>query len=278
MEGRAVGTKRAAPPHPLMSLAIFKLRKLRCQPYDGGLVCRQPGHVLPAHALICRKLSTQPCQDRPRLPAVAHHPWLGIDPDGANLVRKNGFRHHLILGPSLVAIGMAGVCFLPVHRNYPLHVLPGLLIMPIGYGTSFAPKYAAATARVLGHFSGLITTSQQMVGAIGLAILSGVAATLTSPLTHDPAAQATDLWLQPGDGHLRPVHPDQRVRRDPRETHAQARPKAQPGPSSGNRSLVQFDHCPPPATAGVGSLAVLPFGDADNSSCASASMPHLTIP
>jgi hypothetical protein len=59
----------------------------------------------------------------------------------------------------------------------PLHVLPGLLIAPIGYGMSFAHMYAAATARVLGHFSGLITTSQQMGGEIGLAILSGVVAT-----------------------------------------------------------------------------------------------------
>jgi hypothetical protein len=63
-----------------------------------------------------------------------------------------------------------------VHGNYPLHVLPGLLVMPIGYGMSFAPMYAAAIAGVPGHLSGLasgfITTSQQLGGAIGLAILS----------------------------------------------------------------------------------------------------------
>jgi hypothetical protein len=105
----------------------------------------------------------------------------------ANLVRKHGFRRYLILGPSLVAIGMAWVCFLPVHGNYPLHVLPGLLIAPIGYGMSFAHMYAAATARVLGHFSGLITTSQQMGGETGLAILSGVVATrLARSLTTQP--------------------------------------------------------------------------------------------
>ena len=47
--------------------------------------------------------------------------------------------------------------------------------------------YAAATARVLGHFSGLITTSQQMGGEIGLAILSGVVATrLARSLTTQP--------------------------------------------------------------------------------------------
>jgi hypothetical protein len=73
-------------------------------------------------------------------------------------------------------------------------VLPGLLIMPIGYGMSFLPMYTAATAGVPRHFaglaSGLITTCQQMGAAIGLAILSGVAATLTSSLTHDTTAQA----------------------------------------------------------------------------------------
>ena len=94
----------------------------------------------------------------------------------------------------------------------------------------------------------VITASQQMGGAIGLAILGG-AATLASSLTHDTAGQATDLWLQAGDGHLRSVNPDQRVRRDPRETHAQARLNAQPSPTSGNRSLVSFD-CPPPQQRG----------------------------
>jgi MFS family permease len=105
----------------------------------------------------------------------------------ARLVARFGFRRFLILGPVIVTVGMAWVCFLPVHGNYPLHVLPGLLIMPIGYGMSFAPMYAAATTgtppRYAGLAAGLITTSQQMGGALGLAVISGAAASVTSSLT-----------------------------------------------------------------------------------------------
>jgi hypothetical protein len=58
---------------------------------------------------------------------------------------------------------MGWACFLPVHGNYPLHVLPGLLLMPVGYGMSFPSAYAAASsavpARQADLASGLITTA-----------------------------------------------------------------------------------------------------------------------
>jgi hypothetical protein len=59
---------------------------------------------------------------------------------------------------------------------------------------SFAPMYAAATTgiphRYAGLASGLITTSQQMGGARGLAVISGTAASVTASLTRDAAPQA----------------------------------------------------------------------------------------
>ncbi|MET9880011.1 MFS transporter [Actinacidiphila glaucinigra] len=112
----------------------------------------------------------------------------------AGLVRRFGFRRFLILGPALVVAGMLWVSFLPVRGGYFVHVLPGLLVMPLGYGMSFAPMYAAATAGVparwAGVTSGLIATSQQAGGALGLAVISGVAATVTSSLSHDGVLQA----------------------------------------------------------------------------------------
>lgn len=112
----------------------------------------------------------------------------------ARLVARFGFRPFLITGPVLVAAGMAWMCFLPLHGDYALHVLPGLLIMPAGYGMSFAPLYAAATARVepqlAGVTSGLVSASQQMGGAVGLAIVSGAAAAVTGALAATARARA----------------------------------------------------------------------------------------
>ena len=110
------------------------------------------------------------------------------------LIARHGYRRYLILGPALVAAGMAWVCFLPVHGNYPLHLLPALLVMPVGYGMSYPSAYAAATsgvpARQAGLASGLINTAQQMGGAVGLAVISAVAASHTASLTRHSGPQA----------------------------------------------------------------------------------------
>jgi EmrB/QacA subfamily drug resistance transporter len=110
------------------------------------------------------------------------------------LIARHGYRRYLILGPALVVAGMAWVCFLPVHGSYPLHLLPAFLVMPVGFGMSFPSAYAAATSGVPGRqaglASGLITTAQQFGGAVGLAVVSAVAASYTASLTHDSPPQA----------------------------------------------------------------------------------------
>jgi EmrB/QacA subfamily drug resistance transporter len=110
------------------------------------------------------------------------------------LIERHGYRRYLILGPALVAAGMAWTCFLPVHGNYPAHLLPSLLVMPVGFGMTFPAAYAAATSgvpvRQAGLASGLITTAQQIGGAIGLAVISAVAASYTASLTRDSVPQA----------------------------------------------------------------------------------------
>jgi sugar phosphate permease len=66
--------------------------------------------------------------------------------------------------------------------------------MPAGYGMTFPSAYAAATsgvpARQAGLASGLITTAQQIGGAVGLAVISAVAASYTASLTREGGPQA----------------------------------------------------------------------------------------
>jgi EmrB/QacA subfamily drug resistance transporter len=100
------------------------------------------------------------------------------------LVARYGFRRFLIIGPLLVAVAMAWLSRMPVDGNYFINLLPAMIVMPFGMGLTFMPIIAAATSGVPGReaglASGLISTSQQMGGALGLAILSGVAATVTA--------------------------------------------------------------------------------------------------
>jgi MFS family permease len=103
-------------------------------------------------------------------------------------VGRYGYRRFLIIGPLLVAIGALWLSRLHVGSDYISGLLPAFIIMPIGMGMTFMPTIAAATSGVPAHesglASGLITTSQQMGGALGLAILSGVAASATAAAMH----------------------------------------------------------------------------------------------
>ena len=95
-------------------------------------------------------------------------------------VSRFGYRPFLIAGPLLTAIGIAWLTRLPVHGSYVHDILPNVILMPIGMAMTFMPLIVAATSGVResesGLAAGLINTSQQMGGALGLAILSSVAA------------------------------------------------------------------------------------------------------
>jgi EmrB/QacA subfamily drug resistance transporter len=180
--------------HPLMNLSVFRIRNV-----SGANVMMGAVYAGNLGMFFLLTLYLQLVEhDSAIKTGLAFLPFpiiLGlVSSQMRKLIARHGYRRYLILGPSLVAVAMTWICFLPVHGNYALHVLPSLLLMPIGYGMSFAPIYAAATsgvpARQSGLASGLITTSQQMGGAAGLAVLSGIAASFTASLTHDPVRQA----------------------------------------------------------------------------------------
>ena len=112
----------------------------------------------------------------------------------SHFVSKYGFKRFLIIGPILVMISMILLSVLPVHGIYILNVLPSVLLMPLGMGMTFMPIIAAATSGVKsnesGLASGLINTSQQMGGALGLSVLSGIAAAVTASSIHVANLQA----------------------------------------------------------------------------------------
>src|SRR6059058_597192 len=74
------------------------------------------------------------------------------------------------------------------HADYASHVLPAMIVLGAGLGMSFVPITIAATNGVAagdsGLASGLLNTTQQVGGSLGLAILSSVSTTRTGNALH----------------------------------------------------------------------------------------------
>ena len=97
----------------------------------------------------------------------------------SQLVTKVGFKPVMAAGMAFVAAGLAWFSQISVDGSYVGDVLFPSLLAAVGLGFSFVPVTIAAMSgvqdREAGLASGLINTSQQVGGALGLAILSSIA-------------------------------------------------------------------------------------------------------
>jgi EmrB/QacA subfamily drug resistance transporter len=110
------------------------------------------------------------------------------------LVTRLGVKPVLVTGLSLLGAGLIYFTQVSVGGSYVADLLPGFLLIGVGLGFSFVPVSIAALAGVTGRdaglASGLINTSQQIGGALGLAILTTIATTHAENLLkegQDPA-------------------------------------------------------------------------------------------
>jgi fucose permease len=100
------------------------------------------------------------------------------------LLTRIGPRLTLPLGMLVSAAGMAWLTRLTVTSSYPAAVLGPLLVLGLGLGLIFAPAISLGTARLRGQDTGvgsaLVNTTQQIGGAVGIALLSTLAASATT--------------------------------------------------------------------------------------------------
>jgi EmrB/QacA subfamily drug resistance transporter len=101
---------------------------------------------------------------------------------------RTGARPLVPAGMFLAGIGMVLLTRIGVDTGYATHVLPSLVLIGVGFGLMVAPSFALATAvrpQDSGVASGMVSTSQQVGGSIGTALLSTLAASAATGFVTD---------------------------------------------------------------------------------------------
>jgi EmrB/QacA subfamily drug resistance transporter len=104
------------------------------------------------------------------------------------LVTRIGAKVVMAIGMTLIGAGVLWATQVPVHGHFLANLVGPLAVTGAGTAFAFIPVSIAALAGVEEHqaglASGLLSTSQQIGGAIGIAIASSVAAGHTNALLH----------------------------------------------------------------------------------------------
>ncbi len=106
--------------------------------------------------------------------------WANV---AAAAVNRIGVKPALVFGMVMLTVGLLSFTQVSADGSYWTDLFPGFLILGVGIPFAFVPITIAALAGTRpeesGLASGLINTSQQIGGAVGIAILSTVAVTRT---------------------------------------------------------------------------------------------------
>jgi MFS family permease len=113
------------------------------------------------------------------------------------LVTRGGAKFVMAIGMTLIGAGVLWATQVPVDGHFVGNLLGPFMVAGAGTAFAFIPISIAALAGVAedraGLASGLLNTSQQLGGAIGIAIASSVAASHTQALVHGGDAVPTAL-------------------------------------------------------------------------------------
>ncbi len=93
----------------------------------------------------------------------------------------------LLVSLALIAAGLAWLARAPVSGSYFIDLFPAMIVLGVGGGLAFPAlmtlAMSGATPEDSGLASGLVNTTQQVGGSIGLAVLATVAANTTGGAT-----------------------------------------------------------------------------------------------
>lgn len=165
--------------HPLMPLSILKIRNVAgANAIMTPIVAGMLGMFFLLSLYLQTVLKYEPVQA-----GIAFLPFpitLAIVSNTVpRFMQKVGFKRFLMAGTLSLGAGLIWLSQLTLGSSYVTGILPAIVLMALGMGMSFISVNIAATSGVptneAGLASGMVNTSQQMGGALGLAVLSGIA-------------------------------------------------------------------------------------------------------
>ena len=115
----------------------------------------------------------------------------------ARLMTRFGGRTVLLAGLAFTVAALLLLARLPVNATYAVDVLPAVVLLGAGAGLALPAviglAMSGATPSDSGLASGLLTTTQQIGGALGVAVLATLASTRTQSLLADSKSAAAAL-------------------------------------------------------------------------------------
>ena len=182
---------------PLVPFSIFRLQTLTAANVAGFIM----GTALFSMFLILTLYMQDVLGFSPLKTGVGYLAVAGTAVIWANVaaaaVNRVGVKPVLVIGMGLLTAGLLFFTQVSVNGSYWADLFPGFLIIGVGIPFAFIPITIAAVAGIkpeeAGLASGLINTTQQIGGALGIAVLSTVANSTTKADVADGVASASAL-------------------------------------------------------------------------------------
>jgi EmrB/QacA subfamily drug resistance transporter len=180
-------------PEPLVRLSIFRVRTVRAANVVMFVVAAGLFAMFYFNTIYLQRVLDY----SPLKAGLAFLPFTAGIVIGAgisqNLVPRLGAREVPLIGLVLAIPGLLLFTRLEPDSTYLTGLLPGIMLVSIGMGLVFVPVTLIATSGIpmadAGLASGLFNTSQQIGGALGLAILATLAVSATSDTLADAGGQ-----------------------------------------------------------------------------------------